>query len=75
LRPGGRLLAELAAPSPGCRTRFVEVWSDLDQVVIPRENARLHHPDLEVHEIAGHGVGIGRCRLMVVQEVCTACSV
>jgi triacylglycerol lipase len=74
LRPGSRFLAELAAPSPGCRTRFVVVWSDLDQVVIPQENARLRHPDLEVHEIAVHGVGHislpvdGR----VVHEVCTA---
>lgn len=57
LRPGSRFLAELAAPSPGCGTRFVVVWSDLDQVVVPQQNARLRHPDLDVHEIAVHGVG------------------
>ena len=74
LRPGSRFLAELAAPSPGCRTRFVVVWSDLDQVVIPRENARLRHPDLDVHEIAVHGVGHMSLPVdgWVVHEVCTA---
>ncbi|MCP2261571.1 alpha/beta hydrolase fold [Streptoalloteichus tenebrarius] len=57
LRPGSRLLAELAGPAPGCRTRFVAIWSDLDQVVLPRENARLSHPDLmvEVHQVCDVG--------------------
>jgi triacylglycerol lipase len=74
LRPGSRFLAELAAPSRGCRTRFVVVWSDFDQVVIPRENARLGHPDLEVHEIAVHGVGHMSLPVdgRVVHDVCTA---
>lgn len=48
LRPGSALLRELAEPAPGCRTRFLVVWSELDQVVIPQENAILVHPDLEV---------------------------
>jgi triacylglycerol lipase len=74
LRPGSRFLVELAAPSPGCRTAFVVVWSDLDQVVIPRENARLRHPNLVVHEIAVHGVGHMSLPVdgRVVHEVCTA---
>ncbi|SHG51760.1 Triacylglycerol esterase/lipase EstA, alpha/beta hydrolase fold [Streptoalloteichus hindustanus] len=57
LRPGSPLLAELAEPAPGCRTRFVAVWSDLDQVVLPRESARLTHPDLtvEVHRVCDVG--------------------
>lgn len=50
LRPGSDLLAELAAPAPGCRTRFVAVWSEMDQVVVPQRNARLEHPDLDVTE-------------------------
>lgn len=48
LRPGSDVLAELAEPSPGCRTRFVAVWSDLDQLIVPPQNARLDHPDLLV---------------------------
>ena len=46
LRPHSDLVAELAAPSPGCRTRFVAVWSELDGWIIPQRNARLDHPDL-----------------------------
>jgi pimeloyl-ACP methyl ester carboxylesterase len=57
LRPGSRLLAELARPVPECQTRFIAYWSDLDQVVVPQRNAALHHPDLNVHNIALHGVG------------------
>ncbi|HEY9376238.1 MAG TPA: alpha/beta fold hydrolase [Jiangellaceae bacterium] len=74
LRPGSRFLAELAAPSPGCRTRFVVVWSDLDQVVVPHSNARLRHVDLDVREIAVHGVGHMSLPVdsRVVHEVCTA---
>ncbi|GDY29258.1 lipase [Gandjariella thermophila] len=50
LRPGSPLLTELAGPAPGCRTRFVVVWSEMDQVVIPQRNARLVHPDLVIEE-------------------------
>ncbi|MFI9007309.1 esterase/lipase family protein [Actinosynnema sp. NPDC053489] len=50
LRPGSDLLAELAEPSATCRTRFVVVWSELDQVVVPQRNARLEHPGLVVEE-------------------------
>jgi hypothetical protein len=57
LRPGSRLLKELARPAPGCQTRFIVYWSDLDQVILPAHNAALHHPDLNVHNIELHGVG------------------
>lgn len=48
LRPGSDMLAELAAPSPGCRTRFIALWSELDGFIVPQHNARLDHPDLLV---------------------------
>ena len=57
LRHGSSLLAELAEPAPGCRTRFVAFWSDLDQVVVPRRAARIDHPDLQARNILLHGVG------------------
>jgi pimeloyl-ACP methyl ester carboxylesterase len=57
LRPGSDLFAELAAPAPGCRTRFVAVWSDLDQVIRPPANARLQHPDLNCRDVAVRGIG------------------
>ncbi|WP_367134996.1 esterase/lipase family protein [Saccharothrix sp. HUAS TT1] len=50
LRPGSDLLSELAEPSDACRTRFVVVWSEMDQVIIPQSNARLEHPALVVEE-------------------------
>jgi triacylglycerol esterase/lipase EstA (alpha/beta hydrolase family) len=48
LRPHSDIVAELAAPSPGCRTRFVAIWSELDGWIVPQRNARLDHPDLLV---------------------------
>ncbi len=57
LRPGSALMDELAAPVKECQTRFLVYWSDLDQVVVPQHNAALHHADLNVHNIALHGVG------------------
>ncbi|MGK5638602.1 esterase/lipase family protein [Streptomyces sp. URMC 126] len=57
MRPGSDVLTELAAPAPGCRTRFVGFWSDLDQVMVPVETARLDHPDLVVRNIRVSGVG------------------
>jgi predicted alpha/beta hydrolase family esterase len=50
LRPGSDLLSELAEPSRPCRTRFVVVWSEMDQVIVPQRNARLEHPALVVEE-------------------------
>ena len=57
LRPGSGLMRELDQPAPGCRTRFLVYWSDLDQLVFPQRNAALHHPDLTVRNIDLHGVG------------------
>ena len=57
LRPGSALLAELARPAPDCRTRFVAVWSDLDQLIYPKRHARLAHPDLDVHNVLIRGIG------------------
>lgn len=57
LRPGSDVMAELASPAPGCRTRFVAVWSDLDQVIRPAASARLEHPDLDVRNVLVRGVG------------------
>ncbi|MBW0011484.1 MAG: hypothetical protein JO063_15465 [Pseudonocardiales bacterium] len=57
LRPHSDIVAELAAPSPGCRTRFVAVWSELDGWIVPQRNARLDHPDLLVanHQLSDVG--------------------
>lgn len=57
LRPGSRLMQELAEPAPGCATRFVAYWSDIDHVVVPNESARLDHPDLHVRQVLVRGVG------------------
>ncbi|MEU8616803.1 alpha/beta fold hydrolase [Streptomyces sp. NPDC048623] len=57
MRPGSEVLRELAGPAPGCRTRHVSFWSDLDQVMVPVETARLDHPDLLVHNVRVSGIG------------------
>jgi triacylglycerol lipase len=57
LRPGSELLEELARPSPGCSTRFLVVWSRLDQMVVPQRNGRLIHPDLDIEELELRDVG------------------
>lgn len=57
LRPGSDLMAELADPAPGCSTRFLAVWSDRDQLILPARSAGLSHPDLDAHSLRVHGVG------------------
>ena len=57
MRPGSAVLEELAGPAPGCRTRFVAFWSDLDQLMIPVEAARIEHADLSARNIRVHGIG------------------
>ncbi|GGO83430.1 lipase family alpha/beta hydrolase [Wenjunlia tyrosinilytica] len=57
LRPGSALLAELAEPAPGCRTRFVAYWSDADQLMSPVDTAKIEHPDLAARNVLVHGVG------------------
>jgi triacylglycerol lipase len=57
LRPGSALLNELAEPAPGVGTRFVAYWSDLDQLIVPKRNARIVHPDLRVRNELVRRVG------------------
>ncbi|CAM5258572.1 lipase [Streptomyces spiroverticillatus] len=57
MRPGSSVIAELALPAPGCRTRFVSFWSDLDQIMVPVETARIHHPDLVSENVQVSGIG------------------
>ena len=51
------VIAELAAPAPTCRTRFVSFWSDLDALISPKRSARIDHPDLAVRNVFVRGVG------------------
>ena len=73
LRPGSDVIRELAESAPGCRTRFVAVWSDLDQLMVPKQSAMIVHPDLQARNVFVRGVGHlslpvdGR----VVHEICT----
>jgi pimeloyl-ACP methyl ester carboxylesterase len=55
LRPDSDWSAELREPAPGCRTRFLAVWSDLDQMMVPKRAARIDHPDLDVAQRPGRG--------------------
>ena len=57
LRPGSPVLTELAEPAPHCSTRFLVVWSRMDEMVVPQRNARLIHPDLIVDELELRDVG------------------
>ncbi len=57
MRTGSPLIDELAEPAPGCRTRFIAIWSDLDQLVLPQRNARILHPDLRARNVLIRGIG------------------
>jgi triacylglycerol lipase len=57
LRPDSDVVNELAAPAPDCRTRFLALWSDLDQMIVPKGNARIDHVDLAAHNVLVRGVG------------------
>ncbi|MEU4132276.1 esterase/lipase family protein [Streptomyces wuyuanensis] len=57
MRPGSAVIEELQLPAPGCRTRFVSFWSDLDQIMVPLETARLEHPDLIARNVRVSGIG------------------
>ncbi|MDG9716862.1 triacylglycerol lipase [Streptomyces sp. DH24] len=57
MRPGSPVIEELTRPAPGCRTRFVSFWSDLDHVMDPLEAACLDHPDLTVENVRVSGIG------------------
>ncbi|UQX87855.1 alpha/beta fold hydrolase [Jatrophihabitans telluris] len=56
LRPGSAVMTELAAPAE-CRSRFVAIYSDRDEIVVPHRSAALEHPDLSVTQIKVHRVG------------------
>ncbi|MCZ9340863.1 alpha/beta fold hydrolase, partial [Streptomyces sp. TRM76130] len=57
MRPGSAVIEELARPAPGCRTRFVSFWSDMDPLMVPLEAARLNHPDLLSQNVRVSGIG------------------
>lgn len=73
MRTGSTIITELAAPAPGCRTRFVAIWSDLDQMIIPKSNARIEHADLNARNVMVHAVGHNSLPVdgRVVHEICT----
>lgn len=73
LRPNSDVIAELGEPAPGCRTRFLAVWSDLDQMVIPKRSATIDHPDLAARNVFVRGVGHMSLPVdgRVVHEICT----
>ncbi|MEU9199772.1 alpha/beta fold hydrolase [Streptomyces sp. NPDC048332] len=57
MRSGSAPIEELRLPAPGCRTRFVSFWSELDQVIVPVEAACVDHPDLDAVNVRVSGVG------------------
>jgi triacylglycerol lipase len=57
MRSTSSLIETLKEPAPGCRTRFIAFWSDLDQLVIPQRNARIEHDDLRSRNVFIRGVG------------------
>lgn len=63
LRPGSDVLGELAEPAPDCSTRVVSIWSDLDQLIVPKSSAALEHDDLRVRNV--HVAGVGHMSLPV----------
>ena len=73
LRPGSEVVRELAEPAAGCRTRFVAVWSDLDQMMVPKQAAMVVHPDLVARNVFVRGVGHMSLPVdgRVVHEICT----
>jgi hypothetical protein len=73
LRPGSDVVRELAEPAPGCRTRFVAVWSDLDQMMVPKRSATIVHPDLSARNVFMRGCGHMSLPIdgRVVHEICT----
>ncbi|MDQ0811691.1 hypothetical protein QFZ63_003405 [Streptomyces sp. B3I7] len=57
MRPHSAVLEELRRPAPGCRTRFVSFWSDLDRLMVPVETACIDHPDLTAQNVRVTGIG------------------
>ncbi|MGW1184135.1 esterase/lipase family protein [Streptomyces drozdowiczii] len=57
MRKGSAPIEELRLPAPGCRTRFVSFWSELDRVIVPAEAACVDHPDLDAINVRVTGIG------------------
>ncbi|MFF7336058.1 esterase/lipase family protein [Streptomyces sp. NPDC008163] len=57
MRAGSAPVEELRLPAPGCRTRFVSFWSELDRVIVPAEAACVDHPDLDAVNVRVTGIG------------------
>ncbi|WP_179500312.1 alpha/beta fold hydrolase [Streptomyces sp. WZ.A104] len=57
MRGGSSVIEELRSPAPGCRTRFVSFWSELDQVMVPAETACVDHSDLDAVNVRVTGIG------------------
>ncbi|MEU3715665.1 esterase/lipase family protein [Streptomyces californicus] len=57
MRGGSPVIEELRLPAPGCRTRFVSFWAELDQVMVPVETACVDHPDLDAVNVRVTGIG------------------
>ncbi|OKJ01964.1 lipase [Streptomyces sp. CB01249] len=57
MRQGSAPVEELRLPAPGCRTRFVSFWSELDRVIVPAEAACVDHPDLDAVNVRVTGIG------------------
>ncbi|QKW08695.1 alpha/beta fold hydrolase [Streptomyces sp. NA04227] len=57
MRPGSDLVEELRSPAPQCGTRFFAFWSNLDQIMVPVETARITHPDLIAQNVRVTGIG------------------
>ncbi len=76
LRPGSDLAVELDQGVPGCRTRFICYWSDLDQMIVPKRNARMVHPTLSVQNVLVRGAGHMSLPISsrLVHEISTALS-
>lgn len=74
MRTTSPILAALAEPAPDCRTRYIAIWSDLDQLVIPQRNARITHPDLKARNVLLRGIGHMSLPVdrRVVHEISTA---
>lgn len=70
LRPGSQVMRELAAPTHA-RCRVVSVSSDRDEIVVPASSGHLVHPDLDVTNVAVHGVG--HLALLVDPAAVSAC--
>ncbi len=74
MRTDSPTITELAEPAPGCRTRFIAIWSDLDQLVLPQRNARILHDDLRARNVFIKGIGHMSLPVdrRVVHEISTA---